>query len=89
MPTYSILKDLVYQGHQVPQVGAGFNDYLLQDLLRGQFKFDGVITSDWGITGDCPQVCRDNEAARVVHRLVGRRACRGATRTRRSWSAPR
>lgn len=59
MPTYSILKDLVYQGHQVPQVGAGFNPYLLQDLLRGQFKFDGVITSDWGITGDCPQVCRD------------------------------
>lgn len=59
MPTYSILKDLVYQGHQVPQVGAGFNAFLLQDLLRGQFRFDGVITSDWGITGDCPQQCRD------------------------------
>jgi beta-glucosidase len=61
MPTYSILKDLVYQGHQVPQVGAGFNSYLLQDLLRGQYGFDGVITSDWGITGNCPQVCRDNK----------------------------
>lgn len=59
MPTYSILKDVVYQGHAVPQVGAGFNPYLLQDLLRGQFRFDGVITSDWGITGDCPQQCRD------------------------------
>ncbi len=59
MPTYSILKDLTYQGHQVPQVGAGFNRYLLQDLLRGQYRFAGVITSDWGITGDCPQACRD------------------------------
>jgi len=59
MPTYSILKDLVYDGHAVPQVGAGFNSYLLQDLLRGRYHFDGVITSDWGITGDCPQICRD------------------------------
>lgn len=61
MPTYSILQDLVHQGHQVPQVGAGFNSYLLQDLLRGKYGFDGVITSDWGITGDCPQICRDNK----------------------------
>jgi beta-glucosidase len=62
MPTYSILKDLGYPSdppHPVPQVGAGFNPYLLQDLLRGQYRFDGVITSDWGITGDCPQQCRD------------------------------
>ncbi len=60
MPTYSILKDLVYRGHAVPQVGAGFNSYLLKDLLRGQYDFDGVIVSDWGITGDCPQECLDN-----------------------------
>jgi beta-glucosidase len=44
----------------VPQVGAGFNSYLLQDLLRGRYGFDGVITSDWAITGDCPQACREN-----------------------------
>ena len=60
MPTYSILKDLVYQGHPVEQVGAGFNKWLLQDLLRGKYGFDGVILSDWGITGDCPQACLDN-----------------------------
>ncbi|MFD0523866.1 glycoside hydrolase family 3 protein [Paractinoplanes durhamensis] len=54
MPTYSILKDLA-----MPQVGAGFNPYLLKDLLRGRYGFDGVIVSDWGITGDCPQQCRD------------------------------
>ncbi|WP_425825858.1 glycoside hydrolase family 3 protein [Streptomyces fractus] len=59
MPTYSILKDLTYKGHTLDQVGAGFNSYLLKDLLRGTYKFDGVIVSDWGITGDCPQQCRD------------------------------
>ncbi|MEB8340774.1 glycoside hydrolase family 3 protein [Streptomyces endophyticus] len=59
MPTYSILKDLTYKGHKLDQVGAGFNSYLLKDLLRGTYKFDGVIVSDWGITGDCPQQCRD------------------------------
>ncbi len=60
MPTYSILKDLTYQGHAVEQKGAGFNDFLLKDLLRGQYGFDGVIVSDFGITGDCPQECQDN-----------------------------
>ncbi|MEU0463832.1 glycoside hydrolase family 3 N-terminal domain-containing protein [Amycolatopsis sp. NPDC006131] len=60
MPTYSILKDLTHQGTEVPQVGAGFNSYLLKDLLRGTYGFDGVIVSDWGITGDCPEECRNN-----------------------------
>ncbi|MGY0490112.1 glycoside hydrolase family 3 protein [Streptomyces sp. WG-D5] len=60
MPTYSILKDLTYKGHKLDQVGAGFNSYLLKDLLRGTYRFDGVIVSDWGITGDCPEQCRAN-----------------------------
>ncbi|WP_411089100.1 glycoside hydrolase family 3 protein [Streptomyces sp. 061-3] len=59
MPTYSILKDLTYKGHKLEQVGAGFNSYLLKDLLRGTYGFDGVIVSDWGITGDCPEQCRN------------------------------
>ncbi|MDM7829915.1 glycoside hydrolase family 3 protein [Cellulomonas edaphi] len=58
MPTYSILEDLVYQGHAVEQTGAGFSTFLLQDLLRGQYGFTGVIVSDFGITGDCPAQCR-------------------------------
>ena len=58
MPTYSILENLVHRGTPVPQVGAGFNPYLLKDLLRGRYRFDGVLLSDWGITGDCPQQCR-------------------------------
>ena len=59
MPTYSILKDLQRDGSTIEQVGAGHNEYLLQNLLRGQYGFDGVITSDWGITGNCPQECQD------------------------------
>ncbi|MCS5735703.1 glycoside hydrolase family 3 protein [Herbiconiux daphne] len=59
MPTYSILKNLEVDGTEIEQVGAGHNEYLLQDLLREQYGFDGVITSDWAIANDCPQVCRD------------------------------
>jgi len=62
MPTYSILKDLeVVPGEgPIEQVGAGHNEFLLQDLLRGTYGFDGVVTSDWGIANDCPQACLDN-----------------------------
>ena len=59
MPTYSILKNLSIDGTPLEQVGAGHNEFLLQDLLRGQYGFDGVITSDWGIANDCPQECLD------------------------------
>ncbi|WP_461172695.1 glycoside hydrolase family 3 C-terminal domain-containing protein [Arthrobacter sp. Z1-9] len=58
MPTYSILKDLQLNGTAVEQVGAGHNEYLLQDLLRGEYGFRGVITSDWGIANDCPASCQ-------------------------------
>lgn len=60
MPTYSILQDLDLGDDVVEQVGAGHNEFLLQDLLRGQYGFEGVVTSDWGIANDCPQACRDN-----------------------------
>jgi len=57
MPTYTILRDLVHEGHAVEQIAGGFNRYLLQDLLRGRHGFDGVIVSDWGIMSDCPREC--------------------------------
>ena len=60
MPTYSILKDLVYNGTTVEQVGAGFNSFLLQDLLRDEYGFKGVIVSDFGITGTCTPACLVN-----------------------------
>ena len=60
MPTYSILKDLVYNGTTVEQVGAGFNSFLLQDLLRDEYGFKGVIVSDFGIAGTCTPACLVN-----------------------------
>ena len=58
MPTYSILQDLSIDGKPVEQVGAGFNKFLLNDLLRGKYGFSGVIVSDWAITNDCPATCQ-------------------------------
>lgn len=72
MPTYSILKDLVIGGRAVEQTGAGFSRFLLTDLLRGRYRFDGVILSDWAITRDCPKVCiegRDGEATQTFATL--------------------
>ena len=60
MPTYSILKDLVYKGTAVEQVGAGFSQFLLQNLLRGEYRFKGVIVSDFGIIGTCTPACLVN-----------------------------
>lgn len=57
MPTYSILKNLQHQGQAVEPVAAGFNRYLLQDLLRQKYQFKGVIISDWLITDDCKEKC--------------------------------
>ncbi|MGB2758980.1 MAG: glycoside hydrolase family 3 N-terminal domain-containing protein [Maribacter stanieri] len=37
-------------------VGNGFNKYLLTDVLRGEYGYDGVICTDWGITNDVKAV---------------------------------
>jgi len=57
MPTYSVLEGLMFEERPVEQVAAGFNRWLLTDLLRGRYGFDGVILTDWRITDDCPEVC--------------------------------
>lgn len=33
-------------------VGNGFNKYLITDVLRGQYGYEGVLCTDWGITRD-------------------------------------
>jgi len=38
------------------KVGNGFNKYLITDLLRGEYGFDGVVCTDWGITSDVSAV---------------------------------
>jgi len=61
MPTYSILEGSAAKvnGRPLEQVGAGYNRQLLTDLLRKRYGFDGVILTDWAITNDCSEVCRN------------------------------
>jgi beta-glucosidase len=33
-------------------VGNGYNKYLISDLLRDKYKYDGVVCTDWLVTGD-------------------------------------
>lgn len=63
MPTYSILEGATLNGRPVEQVGAGFNRQLLSDLLRKRYGFDGVVVTDWLVTNDCPDLCRNGSPA--------------------------
>ena len=33
-------------------VGNSYNNYIIKDLLRGKNKYDGVVCTDWSVTGD-------------------------------------
>ncbi|MBQ4914046.1 glycoside hydrolase family 3 C-terminal domain-containing protein [Maribacter sp. MMG018] len=37
-------------------VGNGFNKYLITDVLRGEYGYDGVVCTDWAITKDVSAV---------------------------------
>lgn len=37
-------------------VGNSYNKYLITDLLRGKYGYDGVVCTDWGITKDVSAV---------------------------------
>jgi beta-glucosidase len=63
MPTYSILEGATVDGRPVEQVGAGFNRQLLTGLLRNRYRFDGVIVTDWAVTNDCSELCRNGMPA--------------------------
>lgn len=59
MPTYAILQGVTVGGQPLEPVGAGFNRQLLTDLLRGEHGFKGLVISDWAITNDCGETCRN------------------------------
>jgi beta-glucosidase len=50
MPYYTISFDQDIRNKE--NVGNAFSKYLITDLLREQYKYDGVVCTDWGVTGD-------------------------------------
>jgi beta-glucosidase len=63
MPTYAILQGATLNGRPLEPVGAGFSGQLLTDLLRQQYRFDGIVLSDWAITNDCNTACMTGHPA--------------------------
>ncbi|WP_375195861.1 glycoside hydrolase family 3 N-terminal domain-containing protein [Sphingobium sp.] len=69
MPTYGILPaNVTIAGKPAEPVGAGFNKPLLTTLLRGRYRFDGIVLSDWKITDNCDRSC---EEGTLDHEAVG------------------
>ena len=54
MPYYTISwnQDTVYGEN----IANGFSKYIINDLLRGKYGYDGVVCTDWLITGDVTSV---------------------------------
>ncbi|MCL2820786.1 MAG: glycoside hydrolase family 3 protein [Oscillospiraceae bacterium] len=49
MPYYTISYEEDKNGENV---GNGFSKYIITDLLRDKYKYDGVVCTDWNITHD-------------------------------------
>jgi len=50
MPYYTISYNIDTVYHE--NVGNSYSKFVITDLLRKKYNFDGVVCSDWGITGD-------------------------------------
>ncbi|MFN8241752.1 MAG: glycoside hydrolase family 3 N-terminal domain-containing protein [Bacteroidales bacterium] len=50
MPYYTISYNVDKTNNE--NVGNSYNKYIIADLLRGEYKYDGVVCTDWGITSD-------------------------------------
>ena len=49
MPIYSILWN---QDPEGKNVGGSYSKWMIQDQLRNEYGYDGVVCTDWAITGD-------------------------------------
>ena len=56
MPYYTISYNQDQKNGE--SVGNSYNKYLITDLLRGEYKYDGVVCTDWGITSDVTAIDR-------------------------------
>lgn len=50
MPYYTISYDQDQKNHE--NVGNGFSEFIINDLLRKKYEYDGVVCTDWSITAD-------------------------------------
>lgn len=50
MPYYTISYDQDKKNHE--NVGNSYSSYIISDLLRDTYAYDGVVCTDWMITGD-------------------------------------
>ena len=50
MPYYTISYGIDKKNNE--NVGNSYNKYIINDLLRGKYGFDGVVCTDWGVTKD-------------------------------------
>lgn len=53
MPYYTISYDQDPSGENV---GNGFSHYIIQELLRDKYRYEGVVCTDWGIVNDYSKV---------------------------------
>lgn len=59
MPTYGRPPEgLKIAGKQAERVGAGFSRQMITGLLRGTYKYQGFVLTDWKITDDCGAPCQ-------------------------------
>jgi beta-glucosidase len=50
MPYYTISYNQDTKNKE--NVGNAYNKYIIQDLLRDKYQYEGVVCTDWGVTGD-------------------------------------
>lgn len=50
MPYYTISFNQDVKNHE--NVANNYNSYIINDLLRKKYKYDGVVCTDWLVTGD-------------------------------------
>ena len=50
MPYYTVSYNQDQKNFE--NVGNGYSSYLISDLLRGKYHYDGVVCTDWGVTAD-------------------------------------
>ena len=54
MPYYTVSYNIDKKNNE--NVGNSYNKYLITDLLRNKYNYDGVVCTDWLVTKDCPNM---------------------------------